>query len=82
MNGVAAINLDKLRGYQMKKYLRIIIVVYLVILLLSALLLPDRVKEYELGYVDENYDEDVVYAPKDGVLRLRNTFTLDDSSLS
>ena len=48
MYGVASINLDKIRGRHIKRYLIVIVVLYLILLLVGQLL-PERVVKNQLG---------------------------------
>ena len=85
--GVSSINLDKLRGRQIKNYLKCLFVVYAIIFILSFNV-PDRLEEPELdmGYEVDNvksYDPDYRLEPTDlKIFRFRHWFELTDKSLS
>lgn len=49
--GVASINLDKMRGHEIKRYMKILIVIYLLILLMGSLL-PERILTDKSGRID------------------------------
>ena len=50
LNGVVSINLDRMRGTEIKKYVKILLAAYGLIIMI-ALILPARIKSTDFGNV-------------------------------
>ena len=50
MNGAVSINLDRMRGTEIKKYVKVLLLAYVLIIVVS-LFLPNRIKSTDFGKV-------------------------------